>query len=269
MQKDKTEFIVTDPEQYDKIIKIGKREYKTVKLPDGAVVAGELQKKRKQKSKPPKAGVLDGMEVTEKNASGLFWKNTGYGIPLNDERYIRVMKKRWLAIIGIILLAAALFTFIFWLITGQNPVRNAVDYVGDQTGVVETNKDVKGTVEGYTSFESTPDQTWAVGELEQKMTIRNLAGNAVDVCPHVYVDTNKDGKFSDDECVYNVPEYDDNGNVTNDTTRIAPGHEIDTITLTHALEKGDYDAQIVYTTYFTGTDNAANGMNFTFHVSVE
>lgn len=244
-----------------KVFRIGGKEYTAEKRKENVTVIGEVCAAKNQPKRTPKAGVLFGtIPITEKNACSFWWKDTGYGF-ITDDGYVRVMQRKiWPIILGIVIVVAIL-CLIYFLLTRQNVPKNAIDYIGDKTGIVNTNSEVKGEITGYTSFESVRDQTWKSGDETQPILLKNLKGNPVDLCPSVYLDFNKDGKFADDECIW---ELGDDGK-----GRIAPGHEIDTVAPDRKLEKGSYDAQVVYLAYMHGTDTPANGMNFAFKVTVE
>ena len=177
-----------------------------------------------------------------------------------EKKQKKLTKRVVLTIIAIILLAFAAFELIFWLITGQNAVKNTIDYVGDKTGMAEPNKETEAVVDGYTSFESVPETvTWTANTTDEPLTLKNMTDNTVDLAPKVYVDVNGDGTFTDDECLYNA----------DGAKRIAPGNSIDTITLSKPLAAGNYIAQVSYSAYATGTNSEANGMIFNFNVVVQ
>ena len=50
-----------------------------------------------------------------------------------------------------------------FVLTGQNYLVNAVDYVGDSTGLRKSNADAHAVIEEYTSFQSVPDVFWESG----------------------------------------------------------------------------------------------------------
>lgn len=192
-----------------------------------------------------------------------WWKPVGAVESEDGASYVRVMKRRKLAILAVVFLALAIIELIVWLTTSQNAVKNAVDYIGSTTGLVNTNSDVKAQIEEYTSFESIPETIdWKAGTLEQPITLKNLDGNTVELAPQIYVDLDSDGSFSDDECVYNADM----------SRRIQAGNSVSSITLDHEVPAGTYDAEVVYRAFDRaddGTETAVNGMNFSFTLEVQ
>lgn len=191
--------------------------------------------------------------------SHVWWKPVG-AVTSNDQ-YIRVMKRRILPIIALILILLGILELIFWLIAGQNATKNIVDYIGDRTGITETNKDVKGKIDDYTSFESIPTSvSWSANSTDQNITLKNLEGNSVELAPQIYVDLNDNNKFSKNECLYNADA----------TKRIKPGKSIHTVTLNTTIPAGTHKAKVVYRAFIhndDGSDSVANGMSFDFTVN--
>lgn len=245
----------------EKVFRINKKNYTANKRRNDDVIIGDICAAKRQPKKTTKIDfAFDDIPVTEKNGCGFWWKDTGYDLVI-DDGHIRVMKRKVWPIIIFFLSAFFLFFLIYFLLTGQNMPRNAIDYIGDQTGIIESNGDVNGKIAGYTSFESVPDQEWDSSSDTQPILLKNMVNNPVDLCPSVYVDMDKDGAYEDDEMVWTSGD--------NEQRRIAPGNEIDTIKPDRKLEKGNYNAQVVYAAYMHGTDTPANGMNFAFKVTVK
>lgn len=200
--------------------------------------------------------------------SGVYYEKTGsfskwwwkpVGAVADSGQYVRVMKRRILPILLIILLAACVLNLIGILMTGQDTAKNTVNYIGEKAHVTEPNKDVKGVIDEYSSFESVPENiTWTANSAEQNILLKNLDGNTVDLAPQIYVDLNRDGSFADDECVFNS----DCGK------RLQPGKSADSITLEKDVPAGTYKAEVVYRA-FDGPDTPVNGMNFDFTVNVK
>lgn len=86
----------------------------------------------------------------------------------------------------------------------------------------------------------------------------------VDLAPHVFVDVNGDGRFTEDECLFNPVVKDAKGNVTSYGAFLAPGDAIDEITLSKPLKAGTYQGQVQYTAVHHGTTTQANGMSMPF-----
>lgn len=208
------------------------------------------------------AGSLKEVKYEKTEAfSRMWWKPVG--AVASDGKYVRVMKRRLLAIIALLLIVLSVLELALWAATGQNAAKNVVNYVGDRTGVTKPNEDVKGKVDEYTSFESIPESiTWKAGSDTQDLTLKNLDDNTVELAPQVYVDLNGNGKFSKKECVYN----------SDASSRIQPGKSVKSITLNQSIPSGTYKGRVVYKAFIhhkDGSDSAANGMNFDFQVDVK
>lgn len=207
-------------------------------------------------------GTLNGVCYESKWAfSRMWWKPVG--AVASDDQYILVMKRRFLPILLLILTAVVALDLLGLLMTGQDTVKNTVDYIGSKTRVAEPNKDVKGTIDEYSSFESVPENiTWTAGSAEQNITLKNLDGNTVDLAPQIYVDLNNDNEFTDDECFFNA----------DCSKRIQPGNSVDKVTLSKEMPAGTYKAEVVYKAFDalnTGSDTPVNGMNFDFTVEAK
>ena len=214
----------------------------------------------------------------------VFWKFCGYARVADEDgniRYVLVEKRRKAAIILLFLLALLIGSIIFWSLTGVKPTDQPV-YVMDSTGITQNNKDAKATID-YASYQSTPDQTWKAGTTTQDCTLilpkdvytKDTSGNEVKhdnpvmAAPHIYVDLNADGEFTEDECVFNPQTFDDDGNVSDYGAMLEPGHQIDQIELTQALSAGTYSAKTVWTGITTADHAVANPMTFQWNLTVE
>lgn len=222
---------------------------------------GEAKTGKSRKNKEI-VGELNQVKYEEKGAfKRLWWKPVGAVV--SEENYIRVVKRRKTAILGVILIVLAIIELAVWIITGQNAAKNTYNYIGDAAGIIQPNKDVKGKVTETTAFESIPDTVnWRAGSTKQSITLKNMDGNTVELAPQVYIDTNKNGKFESSECVYNK----------SGKTRIQPGKTVNSITLSKSLSAGNYNGEVVYQAFAkskNGTETQANGMTFNFKANVQ
>jgi len=221
-------------------------------------LSGEVKVGKAPKNTKPKGYVRGIPYLSQGTFNSKLYKRVGV-IEDGQGAYIAVMRHRILPILGMILLILAALELIIWLVAGQNAIQNTIDYIGSNTGITQPNKDVHAQESGYTSFESLPENiSWQAGTTTQSITLSNLDGNGVDVAPEIYVDLNGDGTFSSDECVYNA----------DDTKRLSPGTNINTVDINQEIPAGTYNAEVLYKTYFQGTDQGANGMNFPFSLTV-
>lgn len=140
-----------------------------------------------------------------------------------------------------------------------------------QGDIKDHGKDPNISVGGSIVYQSPAEEneTWKAGSKEQDFLIANPAGNTDDLAAHIYVDLNKDGEFTKDECVYNPIEYDEDGNVTSYGKFIAPGKEIEHITILQEIPAGTYDASLQFTAVDIDTKTLDNPMNFDFELKVE
>lgn len=150
-----------------------------------------------------------------------------------------------------------------WIITGQNYVVNAVDYVADKTGLYKPNANTKISVNEYTTFQSVPNVLWKAGETKVGLMLNNPKGNPVDMAPVVSVDCDDNGRFDDDEIVYNKNWNLDKAKV------LAPGSHVDQIELSREIPKGEHAAQVAFVAYHKQTSQRVNGMTMDFKVKVE
>lgn len=149
-----------------------------------------------------------------------------------------------------------------FVLTGQNYLVNAVDYVGDRTSLRKSNADAHAVIEEYTSFQSVPDVFWESGASRVGLLLANPQGNPVDMVPMVYVDCDDDGKFSDNEIVWNAKHIDKN------PQSLAPGTHLDEIDLEREVPTGEHRGQVVFSAFHIKTQQQANGMTMDFRVKV-
>lgn len=130
----------------------------------------------------------------------------------------------------------------------------------------------------YAYFSSIGRQTWASGRVEQRLTISNptyvtnpdgtQSKQPVKLAPHIYVDLDGNGEFSDDECVWNPVTYDRDGRITDYGSFLEPGDKVDEITLTRELGPGTYDARLEYTAVRRDTGELVSGKYYDFALTV-
>lgn len=160
---------------------------------------------------------------------------------------------------------------------GGTASASAPSYIESET-TVPHKSEVTGTAVSYAAYESVPDQTWKANSLTQNIRLAlpgsvieadgSTVGNPVDAAPHIYVDVNGDGAFSEDECVYNPMTYGADGNITDYGKFLRAGTEVNQITLNQALKAGTYNAELVWTGVLVSDHTPANPMSFNFVITV-
>lgn len=199
-----------------------------------------------------------------------------------DLGYVIVAKVRKWLILLLALLAVLLFFFLLWHNTGMNP-KDVLDFTTNQGQ--KSNKNNQPVIE-YSSYGSAPqDVTWKAGRRDQKITLflpkytylKDVNGkgksykskNNIDAAAHIYVDLNKDGKFSNKECVYNPVSYDKNGNISGIKHMLKPGYQINAVVINRDIPKGKYNAKVLWTGITEKTHELANPVSFTFKLTVK
>lgn len=196
--------------------------------------------------------------------------------------YVLVTGMRKSAVIATVCIALTAGVAALSLTTGVAP-QNLPIIFADQTGITNNNKDAHAEIGSYSAYASVPDQTWKAGETKQDVSLSLPAtvthtdkegkdktdDNPIYAAPHIYVDLNKDGEFTEDECVYNPMQYDSNGNVTNIGALLKPGNEVKSIQLTKAIDAGEYDAELLWTGITIESHEMANPMTFKFGLTVQ
>lgn len=195
-----------------------------------------------------------------------------------DGGYVIVAKTRKWPIILLGSLALLSLGLCFWKSTGMTP-KDVFDYTTNQGQT--KNKSNKPVLE-YSSYGSVAENVvWKAGQRQQKITLflpkytylKNngasyKAENNIDAAAHIYVDLNKDGKFSNAECVYNPVERDKQGNVTNLKHMLKPGYQINSVVINRDLPKGQYKAQVLWTGVTRKSHELANPARFGFNLTV-
>lgn len=196
-----------------------------------------------------------------------------------DGGYIIVAKARKGLIVLLGSLALLSLGLCFWKSTGMTP-KDVFDYTTNQGQ--KKNKDNKPVL-GYSSYGSVAENVvWKSNQRQQKITLflpkytylKNngasyKAENNIDAAAHIYVDLNKDGKFSNTECVYNPIERDKQGNVTNLKHMLKPGYQINSVQIDRDIPKGNYKAQVLWTGVTRKTHELANPARFGFNLTVK
>jgi len=170
--------------------------------------------------------------------------------------------------VGCFVAALALLAGISYTVLDDPDPTQLVMYMTDVTGVTHNNADAHATVSHQTSFQSTPDQSWEAGALTVPCPVVNLESNPVDMSPHLYVDLDGNGAFTEDECLFNPITYESDGSVSSWGNFLAPGQSLEQIDLVRPLSAGTYDCKMVYTAVHTGTAEQANGMVMNFSATV-
>lgn len=293
--------IITDSwDQADKDIRIGDGSVPAASAkswtPDIRDCFGELGKKTGDAEDEPEDSVIvDGRtyEVKRLGDHNIFHKDVAWvqaeDIETGTIGYILVTGFNPVPVL-IPLAAAAVIGLAVIIIPHLHlPAKNTEEKPGieyneaDQEKTNNPNREQHAIIGSYSSYESVADQTWKAGETHQKIqlslpktvTIQGKDGenvsytNPIEAAPHVYIDFNKDGSYTDDECVYNPIERDDEGNITKLGSVVKPGNSITEIELTKPLDAGEYDAEVLWTGITTDTQQLANPMSFLFHITVE
>ena len=257
----------------EKVFKFEKIEEKVIPISNApGRCVGEVKPGKYRRRKVPAGKTPKGIRYEKLNGFSHFWWKPVGAIVIDEpaaagkevgKRYIRVMKRRKLAILALILIILTIAELAVWFITGQNAIKNTANYIGSQTNLTQPNKDVKGTVDETTAFESMPETvTWNAGSTEQSITLKNIEGNSVELAPQIFVDFNNDGKFADNECVFN----------SDAKQRIQAGKEVNSVKINKQIPAGTYKAEVIYKAFVhskNGEDTPVNGMNFNFNLVVQ
>lgn len=263
-------------------------------LPEKTDRIGETRQKGKKSSgqKDTKNGFEIGHRffevkpLSKGGADHIFYKEKGWiqATDTEDSRkgYIQIRGFRMALVPVFVLIAAALVSLLLYLNTGVAPIYQP-QYIADQTGITNNRKDPKAEIGSYSAYQSVPDQIWTAGETHQEIRLvlpatvttkdkynREVSySNPVDAAPHIYVDLNADGEFSEDECVFNPMTFDKNGKITDIGALLQAGNQIDSVELTRPIDQGEYDAEVVWTGITSDTHEMANPMTFQFHLTVQ
>lgn len=200
---------------------------------------------------------------------------------LPQEGFLKVVAVRKAAVIALVVAILAALLLLVSLLTGVEP-QWVPTYLADQTGISSDDSKPTATV-SYATYESTPDTTWKAGTTEQDVTLRlpatvtyadsdgnqQTTDNPVVAAPSIWVDFNGDGDFSKDECVFNPPAYDKDGNVTDPGQLLEPGKEISHVTLTRTIPAGTYKAMTLWTPRMADGGAPANPMTFQWNLTVQ
>lgn len=187
-----------------------------------------------------------------------------------DVRYASFMRIRK-GVIALLILAALIAAFLIASLAYRVPPQDMAIILADSVGITNNNKDTKANIEGTTSFQSplSSDTHWKANSTSQHFVMANPTGNTVALAPHIYVDFNTDGNFSEDECVYNAIQYDSAGKSVSYGVFIDVGRQIEDIEITRTIDAGSYRAKVVYTAVDKETRTLCNGNEFVFDLSVE
>lgn len=266
-QQEVIEWHSIAPEEEYNTVKICGEKIQTVKRPDDPEIVGEVRPKGRYPKRAKVIGRLDDIvDVVEPDTFGKFLYRRRHDlIQVGDNQFLTVVRHRVPLIIVIVIAIIAATDILIMGATGVDPAKTALDYFGSNPAPLES-KD-NAAIE-YTSFESTPDVKWSLADQTHKIRINNDKANPVDMCPHVFIDLNHDGSFTDDECVFNPVKYNDDGSVASFGSRIAPGKSINEITFTRDVQPGDYDAVVRYDAFMSGSEEQGNGMEMWFKASI-
>lgn len=202
----------------------------------------------------------------------------------NEEKsgYVKVNKTSAIPIIILILVLLGVLLLVYSALNGVAP-KDAPAYFANQTGIVQQPQSTPETTITYATYQSTSDQTWTANSTEQDISLVLPANttytdkngqtksekNPIVAAPSIWVDFNGNGKFDNDECVFNPPTYDKNGVVTNPGNLLEAGKELDHVTLTRTIPAGTYKAETVWTPQMAEGGTNANPMAFNWNLTVK
>lgn len=195
-----------------------------------------------------------------------------------DSGYIIVAKTRkWLILLlGVLGVTSTMLAI---GLTNHVAPKDVLDYVTNQGA--KSNSKSQSVLE-YSSY-GAPDETvyWKVNQrvqnirlsLPKNVYIKEADGstyqkeNNVDAAAHIYVDLNRDGKYSQKECVYNPIKYGKNGQITDLKHFLKPGWQINRVIVNRNIPKGSYKAKVTWTG-ITKDGEMANPASFIFNLKV-
>lgn len=197
-----------------------------------------------------------------------FFLRTGGAVCMssNVNRYAVVLHvRKWLLLLPIALCALALRT------CGTAPAP-APQYMEGQTQTEDAAPSQPVSSIEYATYEASLDSTWEENAIDQKFSLSlpvssthggTTGKNPVDSAPSIYVDTNENGDFEPDECVYNPPDDSGYGYL------LRAGSSVDSIKLTQPLAAGTYSALTVWTSILAGTTTPAGETAFSWTLTVQ
>lgn len=183
--------------------------------------------------------------------------------------YARVLHiRRWLLLLPLLLAALLLCLSLSLCSPSGSP-----DFLSGMTGTAgATSKPVVSV--DYAAYDATVDSIWKADTLTQDFRLSlpstckyakgKEGGNPIISSPSVMVDLNHDGKYSDNECVYNAPDKTGYG------AFIRPGCEVNRIKLTQSVPAGTYSARTVWRSVLASDGKTpASSTSFDFNLTVE
>lgn len=183
--------------------------------------------------------------------------------------YARVLHIRcWLLLLPLLLAALLLCLSLSLCSPSGSP-----DFLSGMTGTAgATSKPVVSV--DYAAYDATVDSIWKADTLTQDFRLSlpstckyakgKEGGNPIISSPSVMVDLNHDGKYSDNECVYNAPDKTGYG------AFIRPGCEVNRIKLTQSVPAGTYSARTVWRSVLASDGKTpASSTSFDFNLTVE
>lgn len=182
---------------------------------------------------------------------------------------VRVLHlRRWLLLLP--LLIAALFLALTLTFCGSGST--SPDFLSGMTETAGATARPVVSVD-YAAYDATVDSVWKADTLTQdfklslpatcKYSKGKQGGNPIISSPSISVDLNRDGKYSDTECVYNPAGKDGYG------AFLRPGTEVDRITLTQKVPAGTYNARTVWRSVLSSDGKTPAGTtSFDFTLTV-
>lgn len=181
---------------------------------------------------------------------------------------VRVLHlRRWLLLLPLLLAALLLCLSLSLCSSSGSP-----DFLSGMTGTAgATSKPVVSV--DYASYDSSSDATISADTYEVDFRLSLPAtckyakgkegGNPIFSSPSILLDLNRDGKYSDSECVYNPAGKDGYG------AFLRPGTEVNRITLTQKVPAGTYNARTVWRSVLSSDGKTpAGSTSFDFTLTV-
>lgn len=183
--------------------------------------------------------------------------------------YARVLHiRRWLLLLPLLLTALLLCLSLSLCSPSTSP-----QFLSGMTGTAGAAHKQVVSVD-YAAYDASVDSTWKADTLTQDFRLSLPAtckyakgkegGNPIISSPSVSVDLNRDGKYSDSECVYNPAGKDGYG------AFLRPGTEVNRIRLTQPVPAGTYSARTVWNSVLERDGKTpASSTSFDFNLTVE
>lgn len=176
--------------------------------------------------------------------------------------------RKWVLVLPLLLAALLLCLSLSLCSPSTSP-----DYLAGMTGTAGAVQKPVTSVD-YASYDSSSDATISADTYEVdfrlslpatcKYSKGKQGGNPIISSPSLMVDLNRDGKYSDSECIYNPAGKDGYG------AFLRPGCEVNRIRLTQPVKAGTYSARTVWNSVLERDGKTpAGSTSFDFTLTVE